>query len=349
MQPSANRQSAAGAEGVALQAIGTVLENTCDDAIEIAFVNNMPDQAVKTTQAQFTRIIEAGAGNLPFRLHCYTLPGVSRSDETRRFLLQSHCDIGELYARGADALIVTGTEPRAALLTDEPYWAEFVRLVDWARSHTFATIWSCLAAHVVVQHLDGIARRRATKKFSGVYAFNSSGGNWPTRGTGPQVLVPHSRYNGISLDDLERCGYNISAWSEAVGVDTFWRREPSYFLFLQGHPEYNADTLSREYRRDVIRFLNGEGDTYPCVPDNYFSPRTQERLESLRERALAQRYSGCEEALDEILFSETLDLRWSGHAAQLYRNWLAVVAMEKNRAASRLCGGMKPARACSSR
>jgi homoserine O-succinyltransferase/O-acetyltransferase len=334
MQPSANHQTVSGADGAALHPIGTVLANTHDDAIEIAFVNNMPDQAVKATQEQFTRLIEAGAGELPIRLRCYTLPSVPRGDEIRRYLQQAHDEIDRLYWRGADALIVTGTEPRAESLTDEPYWTDFTRLVDWARDHTLASIWSCLAAHAVVQYLDGIARRKAPKKFSGVYSFQTNGGDWPVRGARPQVLVPHSRYNGISRDDLERRGYNISAWSESIGVDTFWRREPSYFLFLQGHPEYNADSLSREYRRDVIRFLNGERDTYPHIPDNYFSPRTEARLESVRERALAQGNSGCEAALNEILFSEILDVRWSDHAAQLYRSWLDVVAREKSRSAA---------------
>ena len=334
MRTSANHESVLTDRGTSSQPTGAVLADKCGDAIEIAFVNNMPDQAVKTTQAQFTQIIRAGAGELPFRLHFYTLPSVPRSEEIRRYLLQSHDDIDVLFSRGADALIVTGTEPRAALLTDEPYWAEFARLVDWAREHTLSSIWSCLAAHAVVQYVDGIARRPATEKFSGIYSFKTSVDDWSTRGAGPRILVPHSRYNGLARDDLERFGYNISAWSEFVGVDTFWRREPSFFLFLQGHPEYNADTLLREYRRDVIRFLAGQRDTYPRVPDNYFSQRTQARLESTRVRALTQGRFGCEEALNEILSSEDLELRWSGYATRLYRNWLAVVALEKSRIAS---------------
>lgn len=337
MRPGAHRQSASGADGAAL--FSPDVADTCDDALEIAFVNNMPDLAVKATQEQFTRVIEAGAGGLPFRLRCYALRGVPRSEESRRSLLRSYDDIEELYSRGADALIVTGTEPCAAVLTDEPYWAEFARLVDWARGHTFAAIWSCLAAHVAVQHLDGIPRRRAAKKFSGVYSFDTNGGDWPVRGTRPRILVPHSRYNGISRADLERCGYTISSWSERAGVDAFWRREPSCFLFLQGHPEYNADTLSREYRRDVIRFLKGERDSYPHIPDDYFSPRTIARLASLRERALAGSRAGCEKSLNEILFSEILNTRWSDHAAQLYRNWLTIVAMAKDHAATRYLAG----------
>jgi len=334
MRTSANHETVLAGRGASLHPAGAVLADKRGDAIEIAFVNNMPDQVVKTTQAQFTRIIRAGAGELPFRLHCYTLPSVPRSEEIRHYLLQTHDDIDVLFSHGADALIVTGSEPRAALLTDEPYWAEFARLVDWAREHTLSSIWSCLAAHAVVQCLDGIARRPAAEKFSGIYSFNTSVDDWSMRRAGPLILVPHSRYNGLARDDLERFGYNISAWSESVGVDTFWRREPSFFLFLQGHPEYNADTLSREYRRDVIRFLAGQRDTYPHVPDNYFSPPTQARLESTRVRTLTQGRFGCEEALNEILSSEDLELRWSGYAMRLYRNWLAVVALEKSRIAS---------------
>jgi homoserine O-succinyltransferase len=318
------------AEGTALLR-PTDASEACGEAIEIAFVNNMPDQAAMTSQVQFTQILRAGAGEVPFRLRCYTLPGVPRNVEMRQHLLQTHEDIDALMWRGADALIVTGTEPRAALLTDEPYWAEFTRLVEWARDNTLSTIWSCLAAHAVVQHLDGIPRHRAVDKVSGVYSFKTRIDDWSMRDSGPWTLVPHSRYNGIVSDDLERCGYTISSWSESSGVDTFWRREPSLFLFLQGHPEYHADTLAREYRRDVIRFLTGGNGTYPHIPKNYFSQGAQAHLKTVRVRALTLGRSGCEEAINETLSNETLESRWAPDAARLYRNWLAIVALEKRR------------------
>ena len=49
-----------------------------------------------------------------------------------------------------EILIVTGTEPRAPVLTEEPYWQHFVQLLSFAREHTVASIWSCLAAHGAV-------------------------------------------------------------------------------------------------------------------------------------------------------------------------------------------------------
>jgi len=295
-------------------------------SIEIAFVNNMPDAAVKATFDQFKGIIEAAAADrVPFHLRCYTLPGIPRCEEMRSYLQETHEDIGALYSRGADALIVTGTEPRAPSLSDEPYWPELARLVSWARCHTFSAIWSCLAAHAAVQCLDGIFRRPSKEKISGIYSFNTTRDDWAMRGTGPSILVPHSRYNGLPREELESAGYTISSFSDLAGVDAFWRAEPSVFLFLQGHPEYSGDTLSREYRRDVIRYLNGVRDTYPGEPFCYFSAPASARLEIMKANALAKHPCNLESVLNEILSNETFEKKWSPSAIALYRNWLSLI------------------------
>ena len=39
--------------------------------------------------------------------------------------------LSHVYAE-LDGLIVTGTEPKAANFVDEPYWAAFSQLVEWA-------------------------------------------------------------------------------------------------------------------------------------------------------------------------------------------------------------------------
>ena len=65
-----------------------------------------------------------------------------------------------LPAAGMDALIITGAEPRAeAICDEEPYWPALTRLIDWAEIGTISTLFSCLAAHAAVLHLDGIKRR----------------------------------------------------------------------------------------------------------------------------------------------------------------------------------------------
>ena len=302
-------------------------------ALEIALVNNMPSQAIEATKAQFAKLLRAGAGKVPFRLRCYTLSSMPRGEMARREIARSHEDIEALYARGADALIVTGSEPRADRLESEPYWGDFARLVDWARVHTTSALWSCLAAHGAVLRLDGVRRRRAREKISGVFACEVDANDWATRGAGGSILVPHSRYNGLSRSDLVERGYRISSWSGDVEVDCFWRREPSLFLFTQGHPEYNADTLSREFRRDALRFLNGESDCFPAPPRNYFSNEAQAALDALRQSVDSLDRKRLARMLGQIVENDAPSPTWADDAERLYRNWLELVAFEKIREA----------------
>jgi homoserine O-succinyltransferase len=300
-------------------------------ALQIALVNNMPDQAIEATKAQFVKLLRAGAGQVPFRLRCYTLSSVPRGETVRRALARSHEDIEALYARGADALIVTGSEPRADRLESEPYWDDFARLVDWARVHTISALWSCLAAHGAVLRLDGVTRRRAREKITGVFACEVAANDWATWGAASSILVPHSRYNGLSRSDLVERGYHISSWSRDVEVDCFWRRAPSLFLFTQGHPEYNADTLAREFRRDALRFLTGENDCFPFPPRNYFSNEAQAALDALRMSANCLDRPRLAQRLGQIVGNDASAPAWANDAERLYRNWLELVAFEKIR------------------
>ena len=84
-------------------------------------------------------------------------------------------------------------------------------------------------------------------------------------------VVPHSRYNDVAERDLDAAGYTILTRHPGIGVDAFVRQRDSLFVFLQGHPEYDADALGREYRRDVARFEAGQTDVAPPRPEYYFT------------------------------------------------------------------------------
>ena len=43
------------------------------------------------------------------------------------------------------------------------------RILEWARENTHSTVWSCLAAHAAVLHMDGIGRHRSADKHFGVF------------------------------------------------------------------------------------------------------------------------------------------------------------------------------------
>lgn len=296
------------------------LKRGLSNVIEIALVNNMPDAALAATETQFSRLVRAGAGEREIRWRCYALPGLERSEKARRYLSRSHETIDALYERGADALIVTGCEPRAERLDREPYWPYLQRLVDWARVHTCTTIWSCLAAHAAVLHLTGEERRPEPRKISGVYRFQRAA-NWLDEAEGA-VIVPHSRYNGLQRNVLERHDFVIGSYSEQIGVDMFWRREPSLFVFLQGHPEYDADTLVKEYRRDVLRFLAGQRLHYPVQPENVFQAALAGKLEELEASILRGARLDAAASLTKLLSDQKYEASWKDDAIRLYGLWL---------------------------
>ena len=221
----------------------------------------MPDSALKATERQFVRLLQGAASSqLRIRFHCFSLPSIIRSRAAQAHLAQGYGDIADLGRLSIDGLIVTGAEPIADSLRDESYWPELAALVDWAKTNTRSTIWSCLAAHAAVLHLDGIERRRLPAKCSGVYDCVKVTEDWLTCDVRSPLEVSHSRINAVNESELVARGYQILTRSDEVGVDIFARRMPSRFVFFQGHPEYDALSLQREYMRDIARFLAGQRD-----------------------------------------------------------------------------------------
>src|SRR6266850_7278721 len=92
------------------------------DCIEIGLLNNMPDAALEATERQLAALLAPAARDIAVRLRLFSLPGIPRGARARRHLDSSYLDIDDLWDSRLDALIVTGTEPRAAALPDEPYW-----------------------------------------------------------------------------------------------------------------------------------------------------------------------------------------------------------------------------------
>ncbi len=259
------------------------------NCVTVGLVNNMPDAAFEATERQFGELIREAAPARVVLLKLFVIPEVPRGDEMRRARAGKYRDIAELWDTPLDGLIVTGTEPCAKNLKDEPYWKSLSALVDWARDHTASTIWSCLGAHAAVLHTDGIERRALPEKQFGVFDCRLAADHPMTQHFPEPLWVPHSRYNDLPEDALSSSGYKILTRSAVAGVDAFAKQDGSFFLYFQGHPEYDGDTLFREYRRDVARFLSGERSTYPSLPQNYFDEVATALAETFQERAVADR------------------------------------------------------------
>jgi homoserine O-succinyltransferase len=297
--------------------------------IEIGLVNNMPDAALPATERQFAHLLAAASGRFDVRIHLLALGDVPRSKAMRDEMAGAYRDAGQVRAMGLDALIITGAEPVAPELAAEPYWRALAELIDWAEANTFSTILSCLAAHAGVLHLDGVARRPLRTKCSGVFKFDAVARHPLLAGLDKGLATPHSRKNGLDRQDLLERGYQVLAYRADVGVDVFVKQRRALLVFLQGHPEYGDESLAREYRRDMGRFLQGAYERPPVIPASYFSPEVERQLEDFAARAQRERRPELMREYPEAGALGPSEAPWRAGAAQLYANWLAIVAERK--------------------
>jgi homoserine O-succinyltransferase len=144
-----------------------------------------------------------------------------------------------------------------------------------------------------------------------------------TKGAGPQLRVPHSRCNDLPEVALASVGYRLLTRSAAAGVDAFTRAERgSQFVFFQGHPEYEGDTLLREYRRDVGRFLRGEREHYPAAPEGYFDDAAAAAANAFRGLAQDDRREGMLADFPMRVLEAGIEGAWHRSAVRIYENWL---------------------------
>jgi len=300
--------------------------------LRIGLVNNMPDAALAATERQFADLVAGGAEALGVEvsLRLFHLPSVPRAGLIRESMAARYEPVAALKSSWIDALIVTGAEPRTPDLRTEPYWDELTDLIDWARNNTTSTLWSCLAAHAAVLHLDGIEREPLAEKCSGLYLCETVADDPITAGLPGLMRMPHSRRNGLPVSELAARGYRLLTESRTAGADIFVRRrEPSTFVFIQGHPEYDADGLLREYCRDVARHLRGEQDAAPTLPVGYFDQLTESFFRSLAAQVAREPASRLMARCGEIAAAFTPPQPWKPHAQTLFRNWIGEIAAAK--------------------
>jgi homoserine O-succinyltransferase len=230
--------------------------------------------------------------------------------------------IDQLEREGVDALVVTGAEPRCAEFEDEPYWSSLARIIDWAEAEEIPTAWSCLAAHAAVWRRYRIPRRRGEAKRNGVFTLQKATGRPLLEGAPVSPVAPHSRWNDLDAAQLEAVGLEILTYSDEIGVDTFVRRGRATSIFFQGHPEYDAGALGREYVRDVSRYVRGPQPFLPAPPRNYFGLSALQALADLSTRLRKARDPELLAAVAQVVEMQTPLVPWHDWAAHAYRMWL---------------------------
>ncbi|HEX8814396.1 MAG TPA: homoserine O-succinyltransferase [Terriglobales bacterium] len=312
-------------------------------SVRIAFINNMPDAALEDTEHQFFDLLHAAAGALPVSVKLFSLAGVCRGERAQQHLANFYTGCKHLLNDHYDGMIMTGTEPKQPNLRQEPYWQPLASILDWAETNTSSVILSCLAAHAGVLHSDGINRHPLSDKQFGVFDFTKQIDHQLTLSAGQPVRFPHSRWNEVRAAELTASGYHVLTASPDGGVDSFVKKKKqSLFVHFQGHPEYSALTLLKEYRRDIKRFLRHERETYPTMPKGYFIKDAAKLLTAFQEVASAARDEALIEDFPQAAIAASLQNTWRDSAVSIYRNWLQYLVARK--ADAPLFTAMAPAR-----
>ncbi len=295
--------------------------------LHIGFLNMMPDAALRATERQFIRLVGSCNRIAQFFVYPFSLPALDRSTETLDFIERYYSDFETLRDMGLDALIITGANVANPKLEEEAFWEPLMEVVDWAWNNVTSTLCSCLATHAVLKHFHGIDRQPLPQKRWGVYSHRVSAARHPLlRDINTRFDVPHSRHNDISRAQFEAAGLVVLAESPDDGVHMAASPDQFRVIYMQGHPEYDANSLLKEYRRELYRYANHERDTTPPLPENYFSGNAVRlALDALEAAKRARETGGTFDDTLEADVEGLLDNTWGDTAKAIVNNWLGLV------------------------
>ena len=229
--------------------------------LKIAILNLMPTKEV--TETQLLRLL----GNTPLQIEITLLMMASHesANTSREYLDAFYRTFDSVKDTKFDGLVITGAPVENLPFEEVDYWPELVRIMDWSQSHVYSTLHICWGSQAALYHHYGIGKHKLEEKAFGIFSHKVLN---PThklmRGFDETFLAPHSRHTTIHREDIDKVAdLEILAESEEAGVFLVASRD-GRSIFVSGHAEYDAETLAREYSRDISKGLKID------VPKNYF-------------------------------------------------------------------------------
>jgi homoserine O-succinyltransferase len=254
--------------------------------LRIALLNLMPEKT--NTETQIARLL--GESAHPVEL-TFFVPDSYRSKTTPAGHLATFYDRwSSIRERHFDGLIVTGAPVETLPFEDVTYWSELTAIFDWARCRVGQSYYICWAAQAALYHFHGVPKRPLAEKMFGVFAHRIVKPDTPLmKNLDEGFRVPVSRHTEVAAADLPAArGLEILAESDEAGL-CLVHDAPIRAHYMFNHLEYDADTLAREYARDLRR------GRPVALPRHYFPDD-----DPARDPAHS----------------------WRGSARTLFRNWL---------------------------
>ncbi len=254
--------------------------------LKIAILNLMPTKEV--TETQLLRLL--GNTSLQIEITLLSMASHVSANTSREYLEAFYRTFDSVKDSKFDGLVITGAPVENLPFEKVDYWTEMTRIMDWSRSHVYSTLHICWASQAALYHRYGIDKHRLDDKVFGIFEHRVLNPKHKlVRGFDDTFRAPHSRHTTIYKEDIEKITeLEILAESDEAGAFIVAGRD-GRSIYVSGHAEYDADTLSREYNRDIDRGLK------IGVPRNYYPDDDP---------------------------AKTPPVTWRAHANLLFVNWL---------------------------
>ncbi|MDR1157291.1 MAG: homoserine O-succinyltransferase [Oscillospiraceae bacterium] len=254
--------------------------------LKLLILNLMPTKVV--TETQILRCLS----NTPLQIEVELLKTSSHQSKntSEEHLLSFYTTFDSVAGRRFDGMIITGAPVELLPFESVDYWSELCRIMAWSKQNVYSTFHICWGAQAALYYHYGIPKYTLPQKMFGVFEHRVLENRRPLmRGFDDVFRAPHSRHTEVRRADVAATPeLQILADSEQAGVYLAISRDGRR-IFVTGHAEYDADTLAREYFRDMERSLPVE------PPVNYFPDNDP---------------------------AHTPRKTWRSHAYLLFSNWL---------------------------
>jgi len=254
--------------------------------LKLAILNLMPTKIV--TENQLLRQLS----NTPLQIEVdlIRIDGHISKNVSEDHMAAFYKSFDEIRNNKYDGMIITGAPVENLEFTDVTYWDTFCELMEWTKTHVYSTLHICWGAQAGLFYHHHIPKIPLPEKLSGIYWHSIQQPNEPLfRGFDDRFQIPHSRYTTVDIADILACDdLELMALSDEAGVFVCMSKNRRQ-VFVTGHPEYDWDTLDKEYKRDLTAGKDIK------IPKNYY-PND-----------------------DPTLIPHST---WRSHGALLYTNWL---------------------------
>ena len=242
--------------------------------LQLLLLNLMPTKI--ETEKQLLRLLS----NTPLQLDIDFMTTASyMGKHTPRSHLdsfyQTHDKIKDKYY---DGMIITGAPVETLEFEEVIYWDELKAIMNWSKQHVFSTLHICWGAQAALYHHYGVPKYPLSDKLFGVFSHRCVSAQPISlfRGLDDVFSVPHSRHTEIRATDVANVpSLSLLSVSDESGVFALLAEEGRQ-IFFTGHVEYDADTLKKEYLRDLDQGLPIK------MPQHYF-PENDPNKEPLRQ------------------------------------------------------------------